>query len=106
MATFSASFHLILSIILPPIEFSCSKYWLKENFRSRKTQKVKGLKVTRKIKTVKQNFCIKKTQKFTIIASLREQLIILNKKQREGIKRLTSNELLSKNKRGNLIESM
>ena len=44
------------------------------NFRSRETQKVKGLKVTRKVKTAKRKFCIKKTHTFTIIASLREQL--------------------------------
>ena len=34
------------------------------------------VKVTRKVITVKQKFCIKKAHTFTIIASLREQLKI------------------------------
>ena len=39
-------------------------------------QKVKGVKVTRKVKIVKQKFCIKKTHTFTIIAMnyVQEQL--------------------------------
>ena len=77
MAPVSAHFYLTFSIKLPPIEFSCLKLWLRENFRSRETQKVKGVKVTRKIKIVKQKFCIKKTHMFTIIAMnlVQEQLI-------------------------------
>ena len=71
--SFGAHFHLTFSNKLPPIEFSCLKLWLRENFRSRKTQKVKGVKVTQKVKTVQRKFCIKR-RTFTIIASLREQL--------------------------------
>ena len=73
-AQINYSFQLTLSIKLPPIVFSCLKLWLRENFRSLKKQKVNGLKITRKVKTVKQKFCIKKTHTFTIIASLRQQL--------------------------------
>ena len=63
---FWRTFHLIFSIKLPPIEFSCLKLWLRESFRSRETQKVKGVKVTRKVKIVKRKFC--NTHTFTIIA--------------------------------------
>ena len=43
-------------------------------------QKVKGVKVTRKVKIVKRKFCKKKTHTFTIIAMnyVQEQLITYN----------------------------
>ena len=76
MAPVLAQFSLTFGIKLPPIEFSGLKIRLRENFRSRETQKVKGVKVTRKVKTVNQKFCIKKAHRFTIIAmnSVQEQL--------------------------------
>ena len=73
MAPVLAQFSFILNIQLPPIEFSCLK--LRENFRSRKTQKVKGVKVTRKVKTVKQKFCIKKTHVYNNCYELRSRAI-------------------------------
>ena len=63
MTPVSAHFSFEFSIKLPPIEFSCFKLWFRENFRSRKAQKVKGGKVTRKIKIFH-----KKTQTVTIFA--------------------------------------
>ena len=47
-------------------------------------QKVKGVKVTWKVKIVKRKFCIKKTQTFTIIAMnyVQEQLKTCKKKLR------------------------
>ena len=47
-------------------------------------QKVKGVKVTRKVKIVKRKFCIKKTQTFTIIAMnyVQEQLNSFEKSAR------------------------
>ena len=76
MAPVSAHFHLTFSIKLPPIEFSWLKVWFREKVRSRESQKVKGVKVTRKVKIVKQKFCVKKTHMFTIIAMnfVQEQL--------------------------------
>ena len=76
MTPVSVHFHLTFSIKLPPMEFSCLKLSLKGNFRSREMQKVKGIKVTRKVKIVKRKFCIKKTHTFTIIAMnyVQEQL--------------------------------
>ena len=76
MAPVFAHFLFDLSIKLPPIECSCLKLWLRENFRSRETQKIKGVKITRKVKTVNRKCCIKKTHTFTIIATnfVQEQL--------------------------------
>ena len=44
MPLVSDHFLFAFSIKMPPIEFSCFKLWLRENFRSRETQKVKGEK--------------------------------------------------------------
>ena len=49
------SVHFSVDCIkMPPIEFSGLKLLLRENFRSLETQKVKGVKVTRKVKIVKR----------------------------------------------------
>ena len=58
MAPVSVHFSFDFCIKLPPIEFSCLQLWLRENFRSRETQNVKGVKVTQKVEIVKQKFCI------------------------------------------------
>ena len=44
-------------------------------------QKVKGVKVTRKVKIVKQKFCIKKTHTLTIIAMNFVQGQLINSKK-------------------------
>ena len=67
---FRRTFHSTFSIKLPPIEFNCLKLWLRENFRSRETQKVKGVKVTRKVNTVKRK-CCKKTHVYNNFFSTR-----------------------------------
>ena len=76
MAPVLAHFLFDFWIKLPSIEFSCLKLWLRENYRSRETQKVKGVKVNWKKKSVMQKFCIKKTHTFTVTAMnfVQEQL--------------------------------
>ena len=52
-------------------------------------QKVKGVKVTRKVKIVKQKFCIKKTHTFTIIAMNYAQEQLKTKCQKDWKKNRT-----------------
>ena len=73
--SFGALFICLLVFKLPPTELSCLKLWLRENFRSSETQKFKGVKVTRKVKTVKQKFCIKKTHVYNNSYELRSTAI-------------------------------
>ena len=83
MAPVLARFSFQYSIKLPPIEFSWLKLRLRENFRSRETQNVMGVKVTRNVKIVKRIFCIKKTHTFTIITMNFVQEQLKRKKERE-----------------------